>query len=128
MELYYHNVGLAGADRDFPKTVFGRVPLDMIEAHAPEYLRADIRRVLRNQYPEGLCNCWGVPEGAQPVIRSLSPGDAVLLIRTIAGDGEIPALAVVSAFWREAMGSLSNALWGSEHFRSSSSLRRLVSR
>jgi 5-methylcytosine-specific restriction protein A len=116
MDLYYHNVGLAGADRDFPKTVFGRVELATIESHAPGHLREEMSSALRQLYPDGTCNCWGVPEGARPVIRRLATGDAVLLIRTIAGDGEIPALAPVDAFWREPMPALSRALWGSERF------------
>ena len=40
----------------------------------------------------------------------------MLLIRTTGGDGDIPALCLVDAYWKHEMTDLSRALWGSERF------------
>jgi 5-methylcytosine-specific restriction protein A len=41
----------------------------------------------------------------------LKIGDAVLLIRTTGGEGDIPVLCIVEAYWQERLLELSNALW-----------------
>lgn len=116
MELFYHDVGLKGADRDFPRTVFGSVPVKVVEEHAPHHLRAEMVDGLGALFPAGSFNCWGVPAGAASVIKQLDVGDVMLLVRTTGGDGDIPALCLVRAFWKEPMPALSSALWGSERF------------
>jgi len=50
------------------------------------------------------------------VIRNLSNDDAVFLIRTTAGDGSIPALALVKAYWNVELRDLSMVLWGNHKF------------
>jgi 5-methylcytosine-specific restriction protein A len=50
------------------------------------------------------------------VIKQLNVGDTVLLIRTTGGDGDIPALCMVKAYWKQQMLDLSQALWGSPRF------------
>jgi 5-methylcytosine-specific restriction protein A len=53
MELFFHDVGLKGSERDFPKTVFGSVSLQTVEEYAPEYLRAEMVETLRDLFPRG---------------------------------------------------------------------------
>ena len=36
MKLYYHHVGKKGADEDFKKTVFARVPISLVENSIPD--------------------------------------------------------------------------------------------
>ena len=116
MQLFFHDVGLKGAERDFPKTVFGSIPLQVVEEHAPDYFKPEMVETLRDAFPRGSFNAWGVPAGAKSVIRRLEVGDAVLLIRTTGGEGDIPALCRVKAYWKHEMLNLSNALWGSPRF------------
>ena len=116
MQLFFHDVGLKGAERDFPKTVFGSVPLETVEEYAPDHLRIKMTETLRDTFPKGSFNAWGVPSGAKSVIRQLNVGDAMLLIRTTGGDGDIPALCIVKAYWKHQMMDLSQALWGSPRF------------
>ncbi|GIU36432.1 hypothetical protein TUM4644_37390 [Shewanella colwelliana] len=116
MQLFFHGVGLKGANQDFPKTVFGDVAVDEIVAHVPIELREEVNTTLTAQFPSGFCNVWGVPDGAKSIIKNLSPNDVMLLIKTTGGAGEMPALCHVKSFWRQHMPELSNFLWGSNHF------------
>lgn len=116
MQLFFHDVGLKGANADFPKTVFGDVAVEDIVEHCPLYLKDEIRSELQTSFPDGWCNVWGVPAGAKSVIRQLSVGDVMLLIKTTGGNGEMPALCQVKNFWKEQLLDLSNFLWGSSHF------------
>ena len=116
MQIFIHNVGKQGADDDFPKTVFKEIGIDYIEKYLPEAEKNEIISTLWELFPDGACNVWGVPSGATNEINKLQIGDAVLLMRTISNDGEIPALAIVKAVWKEKMLGLSNALWGSNKF------------
>ena len=118
MQLFIHDVGREGAARDFPRTVFGDVRLETVERHVPGHLKAEVVTTLGELFPSGTFNCWGVPSGAARagVVNRLRVGDAVLLIRTTGGRGDIPALCVVKAYWREEMLELSQALWGSANF------------
>jgi 5-methylcytosine-specific restriction protein A len=113
MKLFYHHVGKAGADEDFKKTVFNRVPNSSLEIipHSEPY-RPDIIRGVNAAFPEGSFNCWGVPSGADMVIRRLEVGDVVLLVKTTGEYGEIPALGMVKGFWKQQLRELSEALWG----------------
>lgn len=116
MQLFFHDVGLKGANADFPKTVFGEVAVSDIVEHCPPHLQAEIEDKLLAEFPDGWCNVWGVPDGAKSVIRQLKVDDVMLLIKTTGGDGEMPALCHVKGFWKEQLLDLSNFLWGSSHF------------
>lgn len=116
MQLFFHDVGIKGANSDFPKTVFGDVAIADIVERCPIHLQAEIENELSNEFPEGWCNVWGVPEGAKSIIRQLSVGDVMLLIKTTGGNGEMPALCHVRSFWKEPLLDLSDFLWGSSHF------------
>lgn len=118
MELFFHDVGLKGATRDFPKTVFKKIPISLIEQTVPntERYKAGLLKELEAKFPSGDFNCWGVPSGANSVIRNLNVGDAMLLIKTTRGSGEIPALGIVEVFQKYQMHELSIALWGEANF------------
>lgn len=118
MNLYYHHVGQIGSSADFPKTVFSQVDMQLVEKNishqVPECAR--ILSGLRSTFLSGQFNCWGVPSGARNVIRNLRKDDGVLLIETTAGDGMLPALALVKAYWNVELRDLSMALWGNHKF------------
>ncbi|WP_237769905.1 hypothetical protein [Vibrio parahaemolyticus] len=102
MQLFFHDVGLKGANADFPKTVFGEVAVSDIVEHCPSHLQAEIEDKLLAEFPDGWCNVWGVPDGAKSVIRQLKVDDVMLLIKTTGGDGEMPALCHVKAFGKSS--------------------------
>lgn len=112
MQLFYHDVGQEGAKKDFPKTIFGDIAIAAIEDLVPPYVSAELNAL----FPSGFFNAWGVPAGASSTIKQLTKGDAMLLIRTTAGAGDMPVLCSVKAFWQEAMPELSDALWGNNRF------------
>lgn len=116
MQLFFHDVGLKGANADFPKTIFGDVAVSDIVEHSPVHLQAEIQANLLAEFPDGWCNVWGVPAGAKSVIRQLEVNDVMLLIKTTGGNEEIPALCHVKCFWKEELLGLSDFLWGSTHF------------
>ena len=118
MDLYFHHVGKQGAERDFPKTVFGERSLALARNHIPTSnpRRGEILAVLEEAFPAGTFNCWGVPAGASSVIQGLEVGDAVLLVRTTSGAGDVPALCPVRCYWDVQLPRLSAALWGEERF------------
>lgn len=119
MKLYYHHVGKKGADEDFKKTVFARVPISLVENSIPdnEPNKALLLSELNENFPIGSFNCWGVPSGAASIIKNLAVGDAVLLIETATElGGNIPALGQVKTFIRHEFPSLSFSLWGNSHF------------
>ncbi|WP_257970638.1 FRG domain-containing protein [Vibrio parahaemolyticus] len=116
MQLFFHDVGLKGANADFPKTVFSEVAVSDIVKYCPPHLQTEIEDRLLTEFPDGWCNVWGVPDGAKSVIRQLKVDDVMLLIKTTGGDGEMPALCHIKGFWKEQLLDLSNFLWGSSHF------------
>lgn len=113
MNLYYHHVGTDGARRDFPKTVFKSIPMSVAEEHLPRHAEgAELLIKLRQFFPEGFFNAWGVPSGAKYVINNLSYGDAVLLVESLRfTEVGIPALAKVALFRPIQLHNLSHALW-----------------
>lgn len=118
MELFFHDVGLKGSTRDFPKTIFKKIPISLVEQTVPnnEGYKPRLMKALKDNFPSGEFNCWGVPSGASSVIRNLGIGDAMLLIKTTGGSGEIPALGIVEVFQKYQMHELSIALWGETKF------------
>jgi 5-methylcytosine-specific restriction protein A len=118
MELFFHDVGLKGATRDFPKTVFNKIPVSLVEQIVPntEKYKHELLEELKDKFPSGYFNCWGVPSGASSVIRTLDVNDAMLLIKTTGNSGEIPVLAIIKVFHKYQMYELSIALWGEGRF------------
>lgn len=116
MRVFFHVVGRDNAALDFPKTVHSRKPIRFVEEALSEQVGGQMAEQLRTIFPSGTYNCWGVPEGANLVIRSLQPGDAVLLVETIGAGGRVPALAEVKYYWHRPLPALSEALWGDNRF------------
>jgi len=116
MQLFFHDVGLKGANADFPKTIYNEVSISDIVEHCPIELRTVISESLLKEFPDGWCNAWGVPLGAQSVIKQLTYNDVMLLIKSTGGLEEIPALCHIKFFMKEQLLDLSNFLWGSSHF------------
>ncbi|WP_379543867.1 HNH endonuclease [Psychrobacter sp. R86515] len=116
MQLFFHDVGLKGSARDFPKTIFSEISVEHILQNVPADLKDEMSKRLKESFPDGFCNVWGVPAGAKSVIKRLNVNDAMLLIRTTGGSGDLPALCIVKEFWREPMSELSNFLWESGHY------------
>lgn len=116
MQLFFHDVGLKGSERDFPRTIFSEVSVDHILQHVPSTLKDEVSERLREQFSDGYCNVWGVPAGAKSIIKYLNTNDAMLLIRTTSGSGDLPAICIVKEFWREPMPEVSNFLWESDHY------------
>lgn len=116
MQLFFHDVGLKGANADFPKTIYTDIAISDIVEQCPQHLKEEVAKHLEEEFPDGWCNAWGVPEGAKSVIRQLAYDDVMLLIKTTGGNGEMPVLCHVKGFWREPLMELSKFLWGSSHF------------
>jgi 5-methylcytosine-specific restriction protein A len=116
MQLFFHDVGLKGANADFPKTIYNEVSISDIVEHCPIELRTVISESLLKEFPDGWCNAWGVPLGAQSVIKQLTYNDVMLLIKSTGGLEEIPVLCHIKFFMKEQLLDLSNFLWGSSHF------------
>lgn len=114
MRIFYHDVGMRGSSRDFPRTVYERVPISRAATALGQ--EHPLVAVLQREFPSGEFNCWGVPSGARNVIRNLSEGDGVLLVANRIGDGLVPALCPVKIYWTEELPALSRTLWGEERF------------
>ena len=116
MEIFYHHVGSPGADRDFPKTVFGEVTLKLVEENIGDGVGRLVVQELEAEFGTDAFNCWGVPAGAHQVIQSLKPGDVMLLAASARIDGLVPALCEVRVFEPAQFRELSNILWGDEKY------------
>lgn len=118
MALYYHHVGVAGANEDFPKTIYSRRPITLVDEAVPNAhpYKKQLLQLLTTNFPLGDFNCWGVPSGAAFVIKNLSAGDYVLLVESAAFPGFIPVLCNVKVYYNKDFSSLSEALWGASKF------------
>jgi 5-methylcytosine-specific restriction protein A len=100
VRLFFHHVGQKGADEDFKKMVYKDINIEAVESNVPPShpLRDELLHELGVQFPTGLFNCWGVPAGAKSVIRQLTAGDLVLLVRSATEYGDVPILCHVEVF------------------------------
>ena len=66
VKLFFHHVGQKGADEDFKKTVYKDVSIGTVESNVSvSYPHRDkLLNELRQEFPDGLFDCWGVPAGA----------------------------------------------------------------
>jgi len=78
--------------------------------------RDELLDELRQKFPTGLFNCWGVPAGAKSVIRQLTAGDFVLLVHSATEYGQVPVLCHAQVFWPHELRDLSFALWGNNKY------------
>jgi len=111
MQVYFHHVGSKGAS-DFDKTVFTDISIETVASSVSPDIRDGLVSDLNRLFPSGQLNCWGVPEGARSVIRTLAAGDCVLLVRGLNVEDSVPALCPVGLFWSLMLPGLSQALWG----------------
>jgi hypothetical protein len=118
VRLFFHHVGQKGADEDFKKTVYKDVSIPTVEDNVPVSYpqRDELLTQLRQEFPTGFFNCWGVPAGAKSVIRQLQAGDFVLLVHSATEYGEVPVLCRVQVFWPHELRDLSFALWGNDKY------------
>jgi hypothetical protein len=114
VRLFFHHVGQKGADEDFKKTVYKEVSIQTVENNVPGSYphRDELLSQLRQEFPDGFFNCWGVPAGAKSVIRQLAADDCVVLVHSATEYGQVPALCHVQVFWPDELRDLSFALWG----------------
>ncbi|WP_051304116.1 HNH endonuclease [Calidithermus chliarophilus] len=117
-KIYYHVVGKANAQRDFPRTLFNQRGIDEVVCHVPEKILREHRIIetLQAKFPSGAFNAWGVPEGARDVVQALSPGDAVFIIESTSPKSRTTVLGVVEAFWPVELYGLSKAFWTESRF------------
>jgi 5-methylcytosine-specific restriction enzyme A len=118
VNCFFHHVGQPGAGRDFPRTVFGSIPISQVETAIKDAgpVGHQLIRDLELKFPSGSFNCWGVPDGAHRVVKNMARGDAVLLVESARIDGVVPALCEVKAFYPAEFRELSAALWGDEKY------------
>lgn len=120
MKLFFHHVGIQGAEKDFKKTVYTNVSIEEICKHIPSIVKNDnsLVSILEENFPSGYCNVWGVPIGAKSVIKNLKVGDVVLLVKSASTlGGDVPVLCEVKAYINYVqLPELSKALWGNDKF------------
>jgi hypothetical protein len=65
VKLFLHHVGQEGAEEDFKKTVYKDISIETVESNVPasEPRRDELLNELRQEFPSGFFNCWGVPAG-----------------------------------------------------------------
>lgn len=76
----------------------------------------DISSDLSREFPSGLCNAWGVPEGASSMLKNIKKGDCFLLLKSRSGNGSIPVLCRVKIVLNGQNSELSEYLWGDNKF------------
>ena len=118
MQLFLHHVGQEGAEEDFKKTVYKDISIETVESNVPasDQRRDELLNELRQEFPTGRFNCWGVPSGASSVIEQLEAGDFVLLLESATQHGEVPVLCHVQLFWPYKLWDLSLSLWNSNNY------------
>ncbi len=114
MQLYFHEVGIKGAEDAFPKTVYKTIKTSSIAQFTSDPKKN--QDLLDKEFSDGLCNVWGVPEGAKSIIKRIKVGDAVMLVRTRAKGGDIPILCKIKFILDEPKPALSKKLWGNDRF------------
>lgn len=115
MKFYLHHVGQKGSEEDFKKSIYRKIYIDEIENLKFENLA--YKELLLNQlnveFPNKYFNCWGVPEGADFIIKNLTVGDIVLLLEnaSIKNNGKISILCEVKVFIPNKFYNLSEYIW-----------------
>lgn len=120
MSIFAQHIGEVGAARDLLKTIF-----DGNNLH--QFRFEDIANLLEQDSPEDMpllsqllghqrFQIWGIPSGATAVLRKLSDGDCLALVRTVGFHGYLEYCDKVVAHPIGECPSLSRYLWGETRF------------
>ncbi|WP_376089033.1 hypothetical protein ACE7GA_17230 [Roseomonas sp. CCTCC AB2023176] len=123
MQAFYQHVGEIGSERDFPKSLFGeggqvrRFQLPDISKYLPltTVEKRELAAECGKASPFGF-QIWGVPAGAQAVMRQVQVGDVFLLLRTVGPEGRFGYAGRVIGIPRCDGRALSEKLWGEARF------------
>jgi hypothetical protein len=124
MAVFFQHVGEVGGNRDFPRTI--GTPADGIKRFSftdvePNlaHLSADEIAKLRDDTfkyaPDGF-QIWGIPSGAQAVLRSFQVGDYLLLLKAAGPGGSFAYVGSAVAKPSQECFELSQKLWGEQRF------------
>jgi|GEM_PF-3657821 len=120
MAVYYQHIGERLSARDFPLSLgtiangLKRFRFEDIEpfiGHLAPVELADIKSKLENFAPTG-CQIWGIPSGAQRVLKNMNTGDFLMLLESIAFAYCGQVIHRVS----ELCYDLSDNIWGEQRF------------
>lgn len=118
MRFFYHHVAKTGIP-DLHKTVFKQVHVSLLEDVGDAHVQQVLLPQIKELFPTGYFNCWGVPDGAEKIIRGrkhLQAADCVLLLTSPNLPNSMPALCEVKLFDATPVSLLSQALWGDQGF------------
>jgi len=113
--LHFHHVAQKGVP-DLCKTVFSSLDMSILDAVGDTARRRRLQASLEREFPTGVFNCWGVPEGAERALSKVVPGDYVLLVEGVRFDSAVPALCHVRLVSREKHHDLSTLLWQDDRY------------
>ncbi|MGI8926372.1 MAG: hypothetical protein ACR2HN_06965 [Tepidiformaceae bacterium] len=115
MEVFLQHVGSPG-NHDIAFTVTKRRDIDdvaqSLPPDAPERPWFE-GQSLRNAFPGGSFNCWGVPPGAEPRFRATNVGDLVLFFPQAGVNGALEQIGVIKALCPVQCWDASRVLWPS---------------
>lgn len=119
MTIYFQHVGQDNAERDFPETIgqenellkfkLEDIEKYLIDSNLPEI--SDVRDKIARLAPDGF-QIWGIPAGAEPMLKSMQTGDHLMLMPS----KEFKYCGEVIHRFSGLNHELSNALWGEEKF------------
>ena len=118
MRFFHHHVAKTGIS-DLHKTVFKQVHVSLLEDVNDTHVKQVLLPQIRELFPTGYFNCWGVPDGAGKIIRGkkhLQSADCVLLVTSPNLPNSMPVLCDVKLFDATPVPPLSQALWGDQGF------------
>lgn len=116
MTIYFQHVGERGGNRDFPKTIgdsSGLRGFHLLDIQS--FLSKDDRRQLPLLPSHGF-QIWGIPSGAKQMLKSLVPGDWVLLLKSDRPGGQFYYAGRVLYRLSNESFELSRHLWGEARF------------
>jgi len=114
MKTFFDHVGKDGSRAHFPLTITAKVNIAKIESLDFEILAAkqSLIRQLQHNFPSGEFNCWGVPRGAEKIVKNMQVGDLILLVETTGSVGSVPVMGIIKVFEKNEVPELSQLLWG----------------
>ena len=120
MAVYYQHIGEALWRRDAPKSLgsddgslrrFHMVDVDEFLSDIPSPELAEVRSVANELAPTGF-QIWGLPNGAAATLRSMIPGDSLLLLER----DDFRYIGQILHRFSEPSWKLSDYIWGEQRF------------